>query len=263
MVNVKISLITVSYNAENTIQRCIASVAQQSYPNIEYIVVDGNSSDNTSQIIRDNLDHVRLFISEEDEGIYDAVNKGISRCTGEVIGLLHADDFLSNADVINDIAQCFMQDEPDLLYADLDYINPYGKIIRRWRSGPFRPHKFNWGWMPPHPTFYAKKRLYDRLGLYNPDYGTAADYELMLRFMYVNQPKVSYLKKVIVKMVSGGASNKSFNNRILAWKNDYRAMKYHQLNIPILGLVLKPLRKIAQYRIVHDGFAFILLYFSK
>lgn len=247
MSNVRISLVTISYNAEHTIQKCIDSVIRQSYKNIEYLVIDGNSSDATPDIILRNSSHIDYFKSEPDKGIYDAMNKGIMQATGDVVGLLNADDYFANNNVLSDIAASFALSNSDLLYADLDYVNPDGKIIRKWRSGNFALRKFNWGWMPPHPTFYARRELYDHFGLYNASYGTAADYELMLRFMYLNKASVCYLNKVIVKMTLGGVSNQNLFNRALAWKYDFKAMGKNKISIPILAILLKPLRKITQF----------------
>lgn len=247
MFNVKISLVTVCRNAELTLQRCIDSVKNQSYAHMEYIIIDGNSSDGTLRVIQENQEHIHIFRSEKDEGIYDAMNKGISLCTGDVIGMLNADDYLDNDQVMNEIAGSFMRHDADLLYADLDYVNAKGKVLRKWRSGPCQQHKFNWGWMPPHPTFYVKRKFFEQFGRYDLNYGTAADYELMLRFMYLHQAKAFYLNKVIVKMAMGGVSNQRFKNRLRAWKNDFRAMKANRIYSPVLGICLKPLRKIAQF----------------
>ena len=243
----KISLITISYNSAATIQKCIDSVAKQTYDAIEYIVIDGNSSDGTQAIILKNKLYIHYFKSEPDAGIYDAMNKGLSQATGDVIGLLNADDYFSDKNVLTDIMRSFSQHDPDILYADLDYVDHYGKVIRKWRSGDYARKKFNWGWMPPHPTFYVKKRLFDEFGQYSLNFGTAADYELMLRFMYFNRAKVFYLEKVIVKMRLGGQSNRSFRNRLNAWKHDFNAMVCHRISFPLLGMVLKPLRKISQF----------------
>ncbi len=247
MLNVKISLVTITYNAAATIQRCITSVINQTYSNIEYIVIDGNSSDGTQQIISQNKSHIHLFKSEPDLGIYDAMNKGISVCTGDVIGVLNADDYFANDNVLSEIAQSFACCDTEILYADLDYVNNNGKVVRKWRSGHYAHHKFDFGWMPPHPTFYVKRKLFEQFGLYSVNYGTAADYELMLRFMYLNRAKSFYLNKVLVKMVLGGVSNRNLKNRISAWRNDFRAMKHNRINTPILGMMLKPLRKISQF----------------
>ncbi|WEK19708.1 MAG: glycosyltransferase family 2 protein [Candidatus Pedobacter colombiensis] len=247
MVNVKVSLVTISYNSVKTIQQCIDSVASQTYKNVEYIIIDGNSSDGTRDVILKNKAHIHYFKSEEDDGIYDAMNKGIIQATGDVVGLLNADDYFANNNVVSEIAASFSQNNADLLYADLDYVNQNGKVMRRWRSGNYLHRKFNWGWMPPHPTFYAKREMFEHLGLYNSGYGTAADYELMLRFMYLNKAKVFYLNKVIVNMTMGGVSNRNFINRIKAWKCDFRAMTNNHINMPFLSLVLKPLRKVGQF----------------
>lgn len=247
MGNVKISLVTISYNAEKTIQKCIDSVLSQTYEDVEYIIIDGNSSDGTLDIIHKNASYIDFFKSEPDQGIYEAMNKGILQATGDVIGFLNADDYFDNIHVISELAASFTNNNIDILYADLDYVNSSGKIIRRWRSGEFDLEKFNWGWMPPHPTFYAKRELYTQFGLYNASYGTAADYELMLRFMYLYRKNVFYLNKVIVKMRLGGVSNKDFISRVHAWKNDFKAMKQNNVRFPTLAILLKPLRKVFQF----------------
>lgn len=247
MIDVRISLVTISFNAEDTIQKCINSVISQSYKNVEYLVIDGNSSDSTSEIIRSNMDHIDYFKSESDKGIYDAMNKGAMLATGDVLGFLNADDFFANDYVLSDLAAAFVENNCDILYADLDYVNTVGKIVRRWRSGSFARYKFNFGWMPPHPTFYAKTKLYHQFGLYNASYGTAADYELMLRFMFLHPTSVYYLNKVIVRMKTGGVSNRNLVNRGLAWKYDLKAMKTNKIMLPPLAIFLKPLRKIFQF----------------
>lgn len=247
MAEVRISLITVCRNAAGTIGRCMDSVIRQRYAHVEYIIVDGNSIDGTRELILSHKADSHFFISEGDKGMYEAVNKGIRHATGAVIGLLNADDYFADEHVLGDIAHVFSSVDPDLLYADLDYVNGKGKVIRKWRSGEYVPGKFNRGWMPPHPTFYAKKKLFDDFGLYNSDYGSAADYELMLRLMYLNGAKVSYLNRVIVRMQAGGVSNSSLYNRMMAWRSDFRAMKNNGIKNPAVGLLLKPLRKIGQF----------------
>lgn len=247
MINIKISLITISRNAALTIQHCMDTVAMQTYPHVEYIVIDGNSNDGTWELILKNKSQLHFLKSEPDLGIYDAINKGIKMATGDVVGLLHTDDYFADDEVLSDIANFFTEKNPDVLYADLDYVDQQDRVVRKWRSGDYQQAKFNFGWMPPHPTFYVKRHLFDDFGLYNLDYGSAADYELMLRFMYLNKLKVGYLDKVIVKMRIGGLSNRSFKNRVLAWRSDFKAMKKHKIRIPLLGIILKPLRKIAQF----------------
>lgn len=247
MIGCKISLITVSRNAVTTIQRCMDSVFVQNYPDVEYIVIDGNSDDGTWETIKKSKTDIHFCKSEPDDGIYDAINKGIRQATGEVVGVLNADDYLVNNGVLSDIVRCFQENMPDVVYADLDYVSPNGQVVRKWRAGNYERNQFNYGWMPPHPTFYARRKLFNDFGFYKEDYGSAADYELMLRFMYVHKLKVCYLDKVIVKMMTGGVSNKDFRNRFLAWQHDFNAMKKNSIHNPLLAIMLKPLRKIAQF----------------
>lgn len=242
-----ISLITVTYNAEHTIQRCLDSVRNQTFKNIEYIVIDGNSSDSTPFIIASNQQHINIFKSEPDQGIYDAMNKGLQLATGDIIGMLNADDYFADSDVLFKISEIFSRQQADIVYSDLDYVDHQGKIIRKWRSGAYHDRNFNWGWMPPHPTFYVKREYFSKYGLYDLGYGTAADYELMLRFMYKKPVRISYLKAVTVKMVSGGVSNSSFGSRAKAWGGDFSAMKANALYFPLMSLILKPIRKIMQF----------------
>ena len=244
---IKISLITVTFNAGSTIERCIQSVISQTYKNVEYIIVDGASTDTTAQIVSKYNSYINRFVSEPDHGIYDAMNKGINFATGDIIGMLNADDYFSDNSVLADIAGVFEDKDVDVLYGDLDYVNELGNIFRKWRSGRYTSGKFNWGWMPPHPTFYCQRKLFDRFGYYSLGYGTSADYELMLRFMHKRQLKSFYLKKVMVKMKTGGASNKSLSSRVKGFVNDYRAMGQNGIRSPFITVLLKRLRKIGQY----------------
>ena len=247
MQNLKISVVTVVYNAKNTIEKCLDSVARQKFNNIEHIVIDGGSTDDTVHIIKKYSNNIQVFVSEPDEGIYDAMNKGIKLATGDIIGTLNADDYLANDEVLIDIAAAFASQETDVLYGDLDFIEPGGNIVRKWRSGGYKYGKFNWGWMPPHPTFYCKRTLFERLGGYRLDYGSAADYELMLRFLHANKMSVFYLQKVIVKMYVGGVSNKNLINRVKALRFDLKAMRNNDILFPFITVVYKPLRKILQF----------------
>lgn len=247
MQDFKISLITVTFNAGSTISRCIESVIGQNFTNIEYIVIDGGSTDNTLEILDQYKAHINILVSESDKGIYDAMDKGIKLANGDVIGMLNADDFFADSIVLNTIADTFVKQEAQIVYGDLDYINLQGKIVRKWRSGVYTRNKFKYGWMPPHPTFYCKKDLFKQFGLYSLEHGTAADYELMLRFMYLYKVKAVYLPKVLVKMSTGGASNKTLNSRIKGLFFDLKAMRNNRIPIPAVTLILKPLRKIIQY----------------
>ena len=160
---------------------------------------------------------------------------------------LNADDYFTDDDVLQDVASAFVKQNTNILYGDLDYVDLNGRIIRKWRSGKYSSGKFNWGWMPPHPTFYCRKKLFEELGVYSLDYGSAADYELMLRFIHSNKTHVFYLHKVMVKMVIGGISNKSFGNRVQALHFDLKAMRNNNIFLPIITILLKPLRKIMQF----------------
>lgn len=247
MSSVKISLITVTYNAAGTIERCISSVIAQTYPHLEYIIIDGGSTDATSAILDRYKKHIHALVSEPDKGIYDAMNKGIALATGDIVGILNADDFFAGQDALALIAQPFCSAGVDAVYGDIDFINKQDKVVREWRAGKYRHGYFNWGWMPPHATFYAKRELFVKYGLYDIRYGSAADYELTLRFIHTNQIKIAYINKILVKMLIGGVSNKSLGNRIKAWQHDFRAMKQNGLLLPQLSIILKPFRKIIQY----------------
>jgi glycosyltransferase involved in cell wall biosynthesis len=243
----KISLITVACNAGKTIDQCIRSVIAQNYPNIEYIVIDGGSTDNTLQVIEQYKQHIHIFISEPDNGIYDAMNKGIKLAKGNIVGMLNADDFFADTNILNSVAVTFTRQDTDAIYGDIDYIKSDGAIARKWQSGAYKNGMFNWGWMPPHPTFYCKRSLFEKLGLYDLQYGTAADYELMLRFIHFNKVNVYYLNRTMVKMRIGGVSNKTFINRLNAWRFDIKAMQKNGVTLPLLCILFKPLRKITQY----------------
>jgi glycosyltransferase involved in cell wall biosynthesis len=247
MQDLKISLITVAYNAQNTIEQCLNSVLRQKFNNVQYIVIDGGSTDGTVQIIDKYRNRIDFFISEPDNGVYDAMNKGIAMATGDIIGTLNADDYYADDDVLHDIAMAFAKQKNSILYGDLDYVDKSGKTVRKWRSGRYKSGKFNWGWMPPHPTFYCRRNLFEELGPYKLDYGSAADYELMLRFMHFNKANVYYLNKVMVKMITGGISNKNFSNRVKAMCFDLKAMRNNNIWLPVITMLCKPIRKIVQF----------------
>jgi len=245
--NLKISLITSCYNAEAHIGRCIESVIAQNCPNLEYIIIDGGSTDNTLSVIKKYESYISRIVTEPDKGVYDAMNKGIQLATGEVVGTLNADDYFAANDILKTIENIFITKNTDIVYGDLDYVDFNETIIRRWRTKAYIKGIFNWGWMPPHPTFYCKRSLFDKLGLYKLDYGTAADYELMLRFMHATNLNTFYINKVLIKMQLGGLSNKSFSNRLKAWENDLKAMRKNGIRLPLLTLIMKPVRKVLQF----------------
>jgi len=247
MHNLKISLITVAFNAEKTIERSINSVLGQKFNNLQYIVIDGGSTDGTKKIIDQYSDKISVIVSEPDNGIYDAMNKGIMLADGDIIGTINADDFLADDSVLSDVAEAFAQRDTDILYGDLDFIDPNEKVVRKWRSGRYHNGMFNRGWMPPHPTFYCRKTLFDAHGAYSLEYGSAADYELMLRFIHAHKANVFYLNKIMVKMYIGGVSNKSIGNRVKALLYDLKAMRNNDIIFPYITIIFKPLRKILQF----------------
>lgn len=245
----KVSIITSCFNSEKTIEDTIQSVLSQTYPNIEYIIIDGKSTDKTLEIVNNQRDKITKVVSEEDNGIYDALNKGINLATGDIIGFLHSDDIFAHSNVIENVVKLFKETNTDAVYADLFYVDKKNtnKIIRNWKSGNYKYGVFLNGWMPPHPTVYIKKEVYNKLGFFNLDFKTAADYELMLRFFHKHKINLTYLKEVTVKMRVGGQSNVTLKNRINANKEDRKAWKINNLKPRFYTLWLKPLRKIFQY----------------
>ncbi len=245
----KISIITVSYNSEKTIEQTILSVLGQDYNNIEFIIIDGNSTDSTQKIIEKYRSQISKVIIEKDNGIYDAMNKGIKIATGDVIGILNSDDEYFSNKAVSAIVNKFKHEEIDALYADLVYVQEENtsKIVRYWKSGKYSEGKFMWGWMPPHPTFYVKKTIYGKFGLYHSEMKSAADYEMMLRLIHKNKIKIGYLEEIVVKMRVGGISNSSIQNRIRAHREDYKAWELNNLKPYFFTLFLKPLSKLTQF----------------
>ena len=244
----KISVITATYNSAATVKDTLTCIRQQDYPDIEHIIVDGCSTDSTLDIVA-GFSHVKKVISEKDKGIYDAMNKGIRQATGEVVGILNSDDVYSDVSVLSSVASAFADPAVMTVYADLQYVYPddLNRIQRTWRSGEFKKRNFYYGWMPPHPTFFVRKEIYERGGLFNLDLRSAADYELMLRILVKMEIPAYYLPRVIVKMRAGGMSNASLGNRLHANKEDRLAWKLNNLKPYFFTLYLKPLRKIHQF----------------
>lgn len=245
-----ISIITATYNSEDYVNEALVSYQKQAYPDKELIVIDGKSTDKTLEILKDHLVIITTLKSEKDKGIYDALNKGIKLAKGEIIGILHSDDVLASSDVLNKVAEKFKKDEQlmavygDLVYVDRTYPD---KVIRFWKSGDFNWHKFANGWMPPHPTLFIKATCFKDFGMYDLNFRSAADYDLILRFLYKNKLKTAYIPDVLVKMRVGGLSNLSLKNRWIANREDYRAMKTNGIPFPFVTAFIKPLRKLNQY----------------
>jgi glycosyltransferase involved in cell wall biosynthesis len=246
---VKVSIITVVYNAEKTIRDCIESVLGQSYKPLEYVIIDGGSTDSTMEIINSYSSRISRVLSEPDEGIYDAMNKGIGLATGELVGLLNSDDLYAYPEAVADLVAALQHNQADAVYGDLLYVKPdnLNQVTRRWVAGSYRHGMFSWGWMPPHPTFIIKRDWYLRYGNFRKDLGSAADYELMLRMIHKHRARLSYLPRVVVKMRTGGVSNSSVSNRLRANQLDRTAWSVNGLEPNFFTLYLKPLRKIVQF----------------
>lgn len=244
----KISIITATYNSAATVGDTLKCIAAQTYQPTEHLIIDGGSKDDTLEIVKQ-FPHVATVVSEKDKGIYDAMNKGIALAAGEVIGILNSDDIYTDEKVLQDVMDIFKDDSVDACYADLQYVraDDLNKVTRTWKSGRFHPNSFYWGWMPPHPTFFVRKRVYDQIGGFNLELKSAADYELMLRACLKHKMKVKYLSRIIVKMRAGGMSNASLKNRIRANKEDRLAWKINELQPYFFTLLFKPLRKIFQF----------------
>lgn len=245
----KVTIITVTYNAAKFLRSCIDSVMSQNYSDIEHIVVDGGSTDGTVDIIRSYEAHISQWISEKDRGMYDGINKGMKMATGDIIGILNSDDMLASPDVITEIVACFKQHRVDSLYGDLVYVDQMNtrKVIRYWKGFSYKRYRFTYGWMPAHPTFYFRRDLLEHLGGYESHYFTAADYEFMARYLYKYRISAVYLPRLIVKMRVGGQSNRNLMSRLRANRRDYLAMKRNQIPFPHVASILKPLIKLKQY----------------
>lgn len=237
------------YNGADTIREAIESVLAQTHPQLEYIVVDGASTDGTTNIVRSYGNRIHRFVSEPDNGLYDAMNKGLRLATGDVIGILNADDLYRHPDVISRVVDRFRETGADAVYGDLVYARRENltEITRHWQAGTYRPGAFLWGWMPPHPTVFIRADVYRRYGYFNLELRSAADYELMLRFIHKHRIKVAYLPEITVTMRTGGVSNRSVQNRLRANREDRQAWQLNDLKPYFFTLWLKPLRKIGQF----------------
>jgi glycosyltransferase len=243
----KISIVTPSLNTASVISHCIRSVARQGLP-ADHIVVDGGSSDGTLKLIEELGTGVRL-LRDPASGIYPAINAGIRAATGDIVGVLHADDFYASKDVLPLVLKAFDDPMTGACYGDLCYVDRAdpSRIVRYWRAGAFQSGRFRHGWMPPHPTFFVRRRIYESFGFYRDDLGTAADYELMVRFLVKHRVPAAYIPQVLVHMRTGGASNASIKARLEANRMDRKAWEVNDLRPCPWTTIAKPLRKVGQW----------------
>ncbi len=244
-----ISIITTVRNGADTIADCLSSIDSQSYTNVEHIIIDGASTDETLATIAKHPATYRQVFSEADSGIYDGMNKGLRLATGKIVGFLNADDMYADDQVLERVAQVFKDDKVSSCYGDLRYVDCHDteRTVRMWKSGEFKPEKFLWGWMPPHPTFFVKTKCYKNHGDFKLQLGTAADYEMMLRLLLKYQITVEYIPQILVKMRCGGASNSSIVQRLRANRMDRKAWQVNSLSPLPWTFICKPMRKLGQW----------------
>ena len=245
----RVSVVTTVLNGASTIESAIESVLGQTHQDIEYIIVDGGSTDGTVDVIGRYGDRIARFVSEPDRGIFDGMNKGIMLASGEIIGILNADDMYASDGVIETVARAMQEQNADVCWGDLVYVDASDtdKVIRYWRSSRYEDGKFRRGWMPPHPTFFVKKGVYDEYGVFDLTFPIAADYELMLRFLEKHKVKSCYIPEVLVRMRAWGNSNRSVRNIVRGNIECYRAWDANGLRINPLRILLKPLSKVSQF----------------
>jgi glycosyltransferase len=243
----KISIVTAVRNGRATIADSLRSVATQTFGDREHIVIDGLSTDGTQQVIEERRDTIDVYLSQADTGIYNALNKGLQLCTGDVVGFLHSDDLLASDDVLSKVAQAFADPHVDVVYGDLLYVSKdVSKSIRHWRAGPFSRGKLARGWMPPHPTLYVRRQIYSQLGGFNETFRIAADYDCILRMFGHRELRATYIPEVLVKMRVGGVSNSSLGNIWRKSAEDYRALRENRIG-GLATLFAKNIRKVGQF----------------
>lgn len=245
----KISIVTPCFNSCKTIAQTIESVLAQDCEDVEYIVIDGGSTDGTADIVRSYGDKITNFVSEADSGIYEAMNKGVKMASGDVVGIVNSDDFYPDNGVLSKVMDMFKASDTQTLYGDLVYVDggDTDKVVRRWRSGEYRAGSFRWGWHPPHPSFFVRREVYERLGYFKEELRISADYELMLRFLHFGGVSTVYMHDVLVKMRTGGVSGAGLSARKMAYEEDKKAWKLNGTTPPFGALELKRLRKLTQW----------------
>lgn len=242
----RISIVTAVYNREDTVGQAIESVQAQTYAELEHVIQDGGSKDGTIAVIEKLAGLRTRFLSERDLGIYDAINRGIARATGDVIGLMHSDDYFAHDQVLERIAAAFADPAVDGVYGDLQYVSAGARVIRHWHSGKYTPSKLRRGWMPPHPTLYLRREVFERWGLYDTSYSIAADYDAMLRYLVKGGIRLAYVPEVLVMMRVGGESNRSLERILHKSREDLRAIRANGVG-GIGTLAMKNLGKLGQF----------------
>lgn len=245
----KVSIVTVVKNAETTIQRAMESVLNQSYKNIEYIVIDGLSSDHTLNVIKKYEHQISIILSEADNGIYDAMNKGLSRATGDIIGFLNADDFFANEKVVELIVEDFINNSLDAIYGDVQYFSPknINQIIRTYHSDKFKPSLIRNGIIPAHPTLFLKKTIYKKYGLFNTKYKIAGDFDFIARIFIDGSIRYSYIPQTLVKMGYGGVSTSGWRSAITINQEIYHSCQVNGIKTSYLRLMLRYFKKISEF----------------
>lgn len=245
----KVSVITAAYNAADTIAETLSSVDAQSHPDVEHIVIDGASTDGSLAIIERSAGPRRIIRSEPDRGVYDAMNKGLALASGEVVGFLNADDVYTGADVLSRVAAAMAAPELDACYANLVYVDKHRpeRVVRQWTSCDYRPGLFEKGWMPAHPTFFARRSVYAAYGGFNLRYRLQSDFDLLMRLMAVRGIRTRYIPETWVRMRMGGMSNSSWRNVVRGNLEAYAACRANGLSVPPWFIVTKVLSRIPQF----------------
>lgn len=254
--SIQITIVTAVFNRVHSVRAAIESVRSQTHGNVQHVVVDGASNDGTLDVLQACVGPDAVFVSEPDEGIYDALNKGLALATGDVVGVMHSDDFFSDNAVLADVADAFSDPNVDAVYGDLDYVDAVdpSHIVRRWRAGSYLPRQLAWGWMPPHPTMFVRRSLIERWGGYDTRYRIAADYDWMLRYLGHAKIQPRYLPRVLVKMRMGGASNQSLQKIARKSWEDWLIMRRNRIGSlgGVGSLVWKNVSKVGQFAVLQN-----------
>jgi len=247
--SLKVSIVTGTYNSQEYVADCVQSVNSQNYGTIEHIIIDGASKDKTLQVIKATPNRIAKIISEPDNGIYDAMNKGLQNATGDIMGILNSDDFYIDSNVISKVVETFEISGADCVFGDLYYVNPLNtdNIVRKWVTGPYKKGAFQKGWHPAHPSFFVRRKVYEEYGYFNTDFSLAADFELMLRFLEKYGLTHHYIPKPLVKMRLGGATSSGLKNTLIGNKEVMKAFDINNIKVGKLYPVMRLVPKIKQF----------------